>query len=179
MTIASPAAATPSPVTDESFAAGQALFGQWIDIVYHSIVSQLLADQDALARLNIVTRDTYSELPSDVFMKGEDPAEWRAAIYLQPPLPVRSQMTPEQMDTWRQPVDAWVLQTLQPIQNLLATLGVNDYLFEGLNSFPEGSEIPIEPYGDAEIVQRTREIMGLPILYTMQPTAAGQKAATS
>ena len=161
-------------VTDTAFAAAQDLFSEWTEIIYRLVADRLNAHPEQLTRLQIRTDADTHQFPTDNAMRGEDPAEWVAAVYIEPPLPIRSAMTPEQLDAWRQPVDAWIIETLIPLENLLDALGMNIYIFEGLETTSEGLQFSIEPYEDAAIVQNIHRVMGLPVLYSMQLTTAGK-----
>lgn len=136
------------PEPPSPYEQAQEVFHQWTDVVYHVIAERLNSIKPQLEAMGVfLLSDTSDPYPSVAIVSPPDPEDWSMEIQLHKPLWQQAD------DQWRAQVQEIALPALQPRRHLLPALGVNEYLFEGLNNDIGGSVIPIEPYGDSDLVK--------------------------
>ena len=136
------------PEPPSLYVQAQEVFHQWTGVVYDLIAERLDSIKPQLEAMGVFLHpDTDDSYPSVSIVSPPDPEDWSMEIQLHKPLGQQAD------DQWRAQVQEVVLPALQPLRHLLPALGVNEYLFEGLNNDIGGSVIPIAPYGDSDLVK--------------------------
>ena len=144
----------PAPEPEAAFYQAQELFFAWTDVIYRLLQEVLTAIQPQLAEKQ-VAYDPEDPGNVDVYAKGVDVTEWRMDFHFRP-----TRDCPRPVDAaWQKEVEGLVLNALAPLRRLLPALGVNEYLFDGLNREVDGLSLPIEPYEDAAVVDQLRYLM--------------------
>ena len=141
---------------EAAFQQAQDLFYSWTGLIHDQLRDALLPHQQML-RERQVQLDPESEtpFPVEVQAKGMDVADWRMDLYFDAE---RAYGRPVDA-SWKRTVEEEILAILQPLQDLFAVLGVNEYLFEGLNEHEDGLTLPIEPYEDSELCKQLRRLL--------------------
>ena len=147
------AAEPPSADPEKAFLQAQELFFDWTAVICGLVNERLLPLQPRLDELQVAYSAADPERYNiSVYAKGIDFSEWRMDFHF---VPTRAAGRPP-TDEWRRAVEQAVLTALAPLRALLPALGVNEYLFEGMNDEVDGISLPIEPYEDSDLFEQLR-----------------------
>ena len=145
----------PSADPEQDFLKAQELFFAWTDVIYPLVKERLDAIQPQLQELQVdYDREDPPLWHLSVSAKGIDFGQWRMDFHFRP-----TATGPQPGDeAWRNKVEALILNAVAPLRALLPALGVNEYLFDGLNQEVDGLSLPIEPYEDSDLFVQLRYV---------------------